>query len=142
MVSSVVNVLELTTKRVSAASISAVASHMSAPSTLDTNRNVSARSENGNRASYAIAGPRSEPPMPIFTMFFMRLPVNPRQRPSRTASAKSAIFPRTFCTSGTTFWPPSSTSVPSWRTQGRVQDGAVLGHVYVLARKHRFYAFV
>ena len=51
IVSSVVNVFELTTKRVSAASMSAVASHMSAPSTLDTKRSFSARSENGVRAS-------------------------------------------------------------------------------------------
>ena len=40
IVSSVVKVFELTTKMVSAASMSAVASHMSAPSTLDTKRKL------------------------------------------------------------------------------------------------------
>ena len=43
-VSTVVNVLEQTTKRVSAGSRSWVASHRSSPSTLDTKRNVIVRS--------------------------------------------------------------------------------------------------
>ena len=48
-----------------------------APSTLETKRNVIARSLNGSSARYAISGPRYEPPMPIFTTLRMRLPVWP-----------------------------------------------------------------
>ena len=62
---------------VSAGSRSIVASRMSAPSTFDTNRNARARSEYWRRASVAIAGPRSEPPMPMLITFRIGLPVNP-----------------------------------------------------------------
>ena len=76
-VSRVVNVLLLTMNSVSAGSRSIVASRMSTPSTFDTNRNVRARSEYWRRASVAIAGPRSEPPMPMLITFRIGLPVKP-----------------------------------------------------------------
>ena len=40
---------------------------------------------NSSRASTAMAGPRSEPPMPIFTTRVKGLPALPTMRPSRTA---------------------------------------------------------
>ena len=43
----------------------------------DTNRNVRARSEYWRRASVAIAGPRSEPPMPMLITFRIGLPGEP-----------------------------------------------------------------
>ena len=75
IVSIVVNVFDATMNSVSAGSRSRTASCRSAPSTFDTKRNVSSRSVNARSASYAIAGPRSEPPMPMLTTFLMRLPV-------------------------------------------------------------------
>ena len=46
-----------------------VASRKSAPSTFDTNRNVRGPVSEYEAATprYAISGPRSEPPMPMFT---------------------------------------------------------------------------
>ena len=80
IVSSVVNVFELTMKRVSAASRSRVASTKSVASTLDTKRKVRSRALKCLRASYAMTGPRSEPPIPMFTTLRMRSPVAPRPR--------------------------------------------------------------
>lgn len=75
IVSIVVNVFEAMMKSVSAASRSRTASCRSAPSTFDTKRTVRSRSVKERSTSYAIAGPRSEPPMPMLTTFLMRLPV-------------------------------------------------------------------
>ncbi len=108
MVSIVVNVLEATMNSVSAGSRSRTASCRSAPSTFDTKRNVRSRAVNGRSASYAIAGPRSEPPMPMLTTFRMRLPVWPVHSPERTRSANAAILSSTSCTPGTTFSPSTS----------------------------------
>ncbi len=74
IVSIVVNVFDATMNSVSAASRSCVASQTSLPSTFDTNRQVRPRSVKSRSASYAIAGPRSEPPMPMLTTLRMRLP--------------------------------------------------------------------
>ena len=104
-VSRVVNVLLLTMNSVSAGSRSIVASRMSTPSTFDTNRNVRARSEYWRRASVAIAGPRSEPPMPMLITFRIGFPVNPVHSLSRTRIANAAIRSRTSWTSATTSWP-------------------------------------
>ncbi len=71
----VVNVFEAMTNSVSAASRSRTASCRSAPSTFDTKRTVRSRSVKERSTSYAMAGPRSEPPMPTLTTFLMRLPV-------------------------------------------------------------------
>src|SRR5579864_5510006 len=86
-VSTVVNVLDDTMNRVSAGSRSAVASQKSLPSTFDTNRTVSGRSVKDRSASYAIAGPRSDPPIPMLMMLRIRLPVAPAHDPSRTRVA-------------------------------------------------------
>ena len=65
----------------------------------------------------AIAGPRSEPPMPILTTFLMVWPVCPSQEPERSAVAKSRIRPKTSWTSAATSWPStlksSSTGIRS-----------------------------
>lgn len=75
IVSIVVKVFDAMTKSVSAGSRPCTASCRSAPSTLETKRTVSERSVKERSASYAIAGPRSEPPMPMLTMFLIGLPV-------------------------------------------------------------------
>ena len=78
MVSIVVKVFEATTNSVSAGSRSRTASCRSAPSTLETKRKSMSRCVYGRSASYAIFGPRSEPPMPMLTTVLIRLPVWPR----------------------------------------------------------------
>ena len=83
-VSIVVNVFDDTTNSVSAGSSPASAPAMSAPSTLDTKRAASSGWRNASSARAAIAGPRSEPPMPMLTTVRMRLPVAPVHAPSRT----------------------------------------------------------
>jgi hypothetical protein len=113
IVSMVVKVFEATTNSVSAGSRSRTASCRSAPSTFDTKRTVNSRSVKARSASYAIAGPRSEPPMPMLTTLRMRLPVWPVHLPERTCSAKSAILSSTACTLGTTFSPATSTTASS-----------------------------
>ncbi|CAM5735225.1 hypothetical protein SALBM311S_10378 [Streptomyces alboniger] len=95
---------------VSAGSRSWVASCRSAPSTFDTNRKVSDRSAYARSTSYAIAGPRSEPPIPMLTTLRIRLPVGPVHSPERTRPAKSLIRSSTACTCGTTFSPSTSTT--------------------------------
>lgn len=75
IVSIVVNVFDAMMNSVSAGSRSRTASWRSAPSTFDTNRTVRPRSVKERSASWAIAGPRSEPPIPMFTTFLIRLPV-------------------------------------------------------------------
>src|SRR5882724_9718280 len=77
-VSIVVNVLDDTTKSVSAGSRSRVDATKSAPSTLDTKRRTRRRSPYQRSASAAIAGPRSEPPIPMLTTFRIGRPVKHR----------------------------------------------------------------
>ena len=74
-VSSVPNVSEEMMNSVSSGSRSRVASTKSVESTLDTNRNTRSRVASCRSASYAIAGPRSDPPMPTLTTFLIGLPV-------------------------------------------------------------------
>ena len=109
-VSSVVNVFDETMNSVSAGSRPRVASQMSVPSTFDTNRKSISHRLKFFRASYAIAGPRSDPPMPMLITVRIRCPVNPLHEPSRTASENDAIFVSTACTSGTTFTRATSRS--------------------------------
>ena len=66
-------------------------------------------------ASYAITGPRSEPPMPMLTTLRIRRPVAPVHCPDRTRSAKAPIRSSTSCTSATTSWP----STPRVASRGR-----------------------
>ena len=136
-VSSVVNVFDDTTNSVSAGSRSWVHSQKSVPSTLLTNWKVMSRRLKSRNASAAIAGPRSEPPMPMFTTFFTGLPVWPVHAPERTRSLKSAILRNTPCTCGTTFSPSTSMTAPSGARRRDVQDGAAFGHVDLLAAEHR-----
>ena len=114
-VSIVVNVLEATTNNVSAGSRPPVAATKSAPSTLETKRAVSLGSRYQRSASVAMAGPRSEPPMPMLTMLRMGRPVKPVHAPPRTRPANSAMR-------STTAWTPGTTSSPS--TTMRVPRGA------------------
>ena len=50
-------------------------------------------------ASHTRSGPRSDPPMPIFTICVNFLPVTPSTSPPRTAAAKAASWPREARTS-------------------------------------------
>ena len=59
--------------------------------------------------AYAIAGPRSLPPIPMFTTARIRLPVAPTHSPDRTASANADMRSSSSCTSLTTST-PSTTS--------------------------------
>ena len=58
---------------------------------------------------FAMTGPRSDPPMPMLTMYLMRLPVKPFHLPWRTRSEKSPICLRTARTAGITFLPSTLT---------------------------------
>ncbi len=64
------------------------------------------------RARTTIAGPRSEPPMPMFTTSRIGLPVWPRQLPLWIDSTKRCMRLSTFATS-------RSTSTPSTTSGGR-----------------------
>ena len=88
-------------------------------------------------ARVAMAGPRSEPPMPILMTSVIGWPSAPRTRPSRTSAAKLSIFSRTPMTSGITSLPSTRTGLPSKLRKRRVQHGALLGRVDLLASEHR-----
>ena len=75
IVSTVVKVFEETIASVVCGSRSRTASRKSAPSTFDTKRKVMSRSLYARSAAYVIAGPRSEPPMPMFTTARILRPV-------------------------------------------------------------------
>ena len=86
MVSMVVKVLEEIINRVSAGSRSRMASTKSVPSTFETK---SGRSCRGHVVTFQRfvghdPGRGHEPPMPMLMMFFIGLPVAPRQSPLRT----------------------------------------------------------
>src|SRR4029453_8110299 len=83
-----------------------------------------------------MAGPRSEPPMPMLTTLRMRRPVNPFQAPPRTRVVKSAIRSSTACTGGTTFTPSPRARSPAWRPQAPWGPAAFLGAVDLSAGEH------
>ena len=112
-VSCVVKVLLSTMKSVCSGSTSATASDRCVPSTFDTKCARMPFFQYGASARLAMAGPRSLPPMPMFTTSVMGLPVWPFQAPLRTLSVKPRIFARTAFTSGIT-------SLPSTR-MGRLE---------------------
>ena len=58
-------------------------------SMLLMNRHSSPSCRYGSSASYAITGPRSEPPMPMLMTVRIRSPVTPVQVPVRTCSANA-----------------------------------------------------
>ena len=111
-VSWVVKVFEATMNSVVSGRQRFSTSPSAVPSTLETKCGVGPPPLNGVKASTAIAGPRSEPPMPILTTSANFCPVAPRRVPARTASAKPFI-----CSS--TRWTSGITSRPSTRTGGR-----------------------
>ncbi len=111
-VSIVVNVLDATTKSVSWGSRSRVDATKSAPSTLDTKRSVRRRSPYQRSASAAMAGPRSEPPIPMLTTLRIGRPVKPVHPPLRTRPAKSAMRSSTAWTRGTTSSPSTTMRAP------------------------------
>ena len=103
-----VNVLDTTITSVEAGSAPARASRMSSPSTFETKSNAISVVAWSARARTAIAGPRSDPPIPMFTTVRIRSPVAPVQAPERTASAISPTRSSTSWTSGTTLRPSTS----------------------------------
>ena len=110
IVSMVVKVLEATMTSVVVGSSPFSVSAMSAPSTFET-KCTRGPSCHGAKARVAMAGPRSEPPMPML-MTSVILPPCPAKRPSRTWSANSRMRTWVSRTSGITSR-PSSTIAPS-----------------------------
>ena len=94
MVSCVVKVLLATMKSVRRASRPRSTASMSCPSTLLTKCTRGPLWASGSSAATAMRGPRSEPPMPMFTTSVMPLRVV-----SRTSSAKASMASRVACTS-------------------------------------------
>mmetsp|Transcript_40478 Transcript_40478/g.86360 ORF Transcript_40478/g.86360 Transcript_40478/m.86360 type:complete len:209 (-) Transcript_40478:173-799(-) len=111
IVSCVVNVFEATRKSVVSASTSRSTSAMWVPSTLDTKCTLRSRLQKGLSDSVTMTGPRSEPPMPRFTMSVIGLPVNPFHSPERTRSTKPLISLSTPFTSGITSTPSTRIGV-------------------------------
>ncbi len=107
-VSRVVKVFEEMMKSVRAGSMPVVASRMASPLTFETKANEISGSAKSASARWAMAGPRSEPPIPMLTTWRMRSPVAPVHAPERTRVARSAIRSSTSWTSGTTSWPSTS----------------------------------
>ncbi len=109
---------------------------MSVGSTLETNRKSMSRWLKASSAMYAMAGPRSEPPMPTFTTAAMRSPVAPRHCPPRTASAKAPIRCQHLVHLGDDVVAVDHQRVAGGPPQRGVQDRAVLGRVDVHASEH------
>src|SRR5665213_986041 len=59
-----------------------------------------------------MAGPRSEPPMPMFTTAEIRCPVWPVHSPDRIRSATASSRSSTSCTSATTSCPSTCRRMP------------------------------
>ena len=89
IVSCVVKVLEDTINSVCARSRLDSVSAISAPSTLETKCVRGPPCEKGDSALAAMAGPRSEPPMPILTTSENGSPVAPLRLLSRTEVANA-----------------------------------------------------
>ena len=105
MVSCVVKVLEAIMNSVVSASTFFSTSCKSAPSTLATKWKFSSSVTNGFNAFMTILGPKSDPPIPIFTTSVMRLPLCPFQFPDRTSLEKVANFAHESLTPGITSSP-------------------------------------
>ncbi|CAM5452567.1 hypothetical protein SAVIM40S_00387 [Streptomyces avidinii] len=137
MVSMVVKVLEAMMNSVSAGSRSRTASCRSAPSTLETKRTVRSRSAKARRASYAMAGPRSEPPIPMLTTFLMRLPVKPVHAPDLTRLGEGRHLVEDGVHGGDDVLAVDLDDRVGRCAQGGVQHRPVLGRVDLLAAEHR-----
>ena len=90
IVSRVVKVLDATMNSVRAGSSPARVEVRCAPSRLET-KCTRGPPACGASARQTIRGPRSDPPMPMFTTSVIRSPVWPRHSPERTAPEKRAI---------------------------------------------------
>src|ERR1700722_1544127 len=101
-VSSVVNVFEHTITNVSAGSMLRLRSSSWVRSTFDTKCGVMPPLHSALSASHTSSGPKSDPPMPMFTTCLNGLPVIPSFLPERTAAAKSTSFLRDSRTSACT----------------------------------------
>ena len=112
-VSTVVKVFDATTNIVSSGFSPWMFAAKSAGSTLETKWHEMPSWRLARRASYTMAGPRSLPPIPILTIWQIRLPVLPMISPDRIPRARSAMRSRTACTAGATFT-PSIRNVPSF----------------------------
>ena len=112
MVSCVVKVFEAMIKSVVSCFTFFKTSHKSAPSTLATKWKFISSVTKGFRALMTMRGPRSLPPMPIFTTSVMRLSVHPFQAPERTSLLNAASLAQTALTSGITSLPSTSIALP------------------------------
>ena len=112
IVSSVVKVFDETMNKVRDGSSPRSVSPMSAPSTFETKWLRNCGGAKGASARAAMAGPRSEPPMPMLMTSVIGWPSAPRTRPSRTSAAKLSIFSRVPMTSGITSLPSTRTGLP------------------------------
>ena len=91
-VSVVVKVLLEIIIRVVSGSNSEIVSLISVPSTLETKCALTPPFANSLSALHAMRGPRSDPPMPIFTISVIALLVSPRHLPERISSLNIFIF--------------------------------------------------
>ena len=108
MVSWVVKVLEAMRKSVVSGCTRFNVSARSVPSTLATKCARRSGRAYGVSAVQTMRGPRSDPPMPMFTTSVMRWPVYPCHVPDRTASLNPRMAARTRTTSPITSWPSTS----------------------------------
>ena len=137
-VSSVVKVLEATRNSVRAGSSPCTVAWNAWPSTLDRNRaSIRASVRPMVSASVATRGPRSEPPMPMFTTVVSRSPVAPRWLPSWIAVTKPRMRSRSAAASlEASSMPPAQCRLQAGlarRAQRHMHRGAVLGGVHHLA---------
>ena len=91
-------------------------------------------------ASYAIAGPRSLPPIPMFTTARIRAPVAPTRPPERTRSATAAIRPSSSWTSLTTSMPSTTSDLERGMRSATWSARPIHRDVHVLPAEHRAYA--
>jgi hypothetical protein len=137
IVSSVVNVFDDTMKSVSAGSQSIVASTKSVPSTFETKRQRMSRSLNFRSASYAMTGPRSEPPMPMLTdRSLMRFPVWPSHFPAADRVREHAHALEDLVDLRHDVLAVDDDRPPARAHERRVQHGPVLGDVDLVAAEH------
>ena len=122
-VSSVVNVFDDTMNSVSAASKPCTASTQIGAVDVGDEPELHARAGcTARSASYAIAGPRSLPPIPMLTTFADRSAGVPAPRARSHRSANGVIFASTRCTSATTSTPSTTSDASARHAQRHVQD--------------------
>mmetsp|Transcript_49054 Transcript_49054/g.59383 ORF Transcript_49054/g.59383 Transcript_49054/m.59383 type:complete len:272 (+) Transcript_49054:811-1626(+) len=114
IVSCVVNVLLATRKSVVSGSHFLRISAICVPSTFEQKCIDKSRFVYGFKASHTITGPRSDPPIPIFTIVSIDFPVWPFHTPLRTFSVKTLILASVSFTSGMTSLPSTRMGVLDW----------------------------